>query len=142
VKILTLIYGMVFAVAVTTILLLVLGVSFHEPVTAQGAALYNPATEDIVKGVVQEEQDFDCPVSEGELGSHLMLKTAQGVLQVHLAPTRLMSKRSLSYSAGDLIEVRGSRIQLAGMNGIIAREITRGNETVTFRDGQGKLQID
>ena len=141
-KILALIYGMVFAVAVTVILLLVLGVSFHEPVTAQGAALYNPATEDIVRGVVQEAQDFDCPVSEGELGSHLMLKTAQGVLRIHLAPARLMAKRNLRFVAGDQIQVLGSKVRLEGMNGLIAREITRGNETIIFRDGQGKLLIN
>jgi len=132
---------MAFAVAVSAVLLLVLGVSFHHPVTAQGAALYNPATEDVVRGVVQEEQKFDCPVSEGEIGSHLMLKTSEGVLQVHLAPARIMSSHKFSFVRGDQIEVLGSRIRLAGKNGVIAREITRGNETIIFRDGQGKLLL-
>ncbi len=140
-KILSLLYGMVFAVVVIAVLLLVLGVGFHRPVTAQGAALYNPATEVVVKGIVQEEQDFDCPVSEGEVGSHLMLKTSEGVLQVHLAPVRIMSSQNLSFARGDQIEVRGSWIQLAGKNGVIAREITRGNETIIFRDDKGKLLL-
>ncbi len=140
-KILSLLYGLVFAVAVIAVLLLVLGVGFHRPVTAQGAALYNPANEVVVKGIVQEEQDFDCPVSEGEVGSHLMLKTSAGVLQVHLAPVRIMSSQKLSFAPGDQIEVVGSKIRLEGKNGVIAREITRGNETIIFRDGQGKLLL-
>jgi len=140
-KILSLLYGLVFAVAVIAVLLLVLGVGFHRPVTAQGAALYNPANEVVVKGIVQEEQDFDCPVSEGEVGSHLMLKTSAGVLQVHLAPVRIMSSQKLSFAPGEQIEVVGSKIRLEGKNGVIAREITRGNETIIFRDGQGKLLL-
>ena len=140
-RILTLVYGMVFAVAVIAALLLVLGVKFHTPITAQGAALYDPATEGVFKGVVEDKADFGCPVSEGEIGSHLMLKTADGVLQVHLAAARIMSKQKLGYAQGDQIEVLGSKVRLAGINGVIAREITRGNETVIFRDGHGKLLL-
>jgi hypothetical protein len=141
VRILNLLYGMAFAVVVCAVLLLVLGVSFHRPAPAQGAALYNPAAESLVRGVVQEELDFDCPVSEGEMGRHLMLKTSEGVLQVHLAPARIMSSHGFSFVRGDQIEVRGALVRLAGTNGIIAREITRGNETIIFRDGQGKLLL-
>lgn len=90
-KLSSLLYGMVFAVVVISVLLLILGVNFHPPASVQGAALYNPSNEITTNGVVQEVQEFDCPVSEGELGTHLMLKTADGVLLVHLAPVRIMS---------------------------------------------------
>jgi len=140
-KISSLLYGMVFAVVVISVLLLVMGVSFHRPVSAQGAALYNAASEVVVGGLVQEVQEFDCPVSEGELGSHLMLKTADGVVQVHLAPVRIMAGQKLSFAPGDRIEVVGSKIRLNGKNGVIAREITRGNETFIFRDGEGRLLL-
>jgi len=137
----SLLYGLVFAVVVTAALLLILGVSFHRPATGQGAALYNPANEVVIKGVVQEVQQFDCPVSEGELGSHMMLKTAEGVLQVHLAPVRIMQGQKLSFAPGDQVEVLGSKIRLAGENGLIAREVTRGNESIIFRDREGKLML-
>ncbi len=140
-KISSLLYGMVFAVVVIFVLLLVLGVSFHRPVSAQGAALYNAATEVAVRGPVQEVQEFDCPVSEGELASHLMLKTTDGVVQVHLAPVRIMAGQKLSFAPGDQIEVVGSKIRLNGKNGVIAREITRGNETFIFRDHEGRLLL-
>lgn len=134
-------YGMVAAVVVVFVLLLILGVSFHRPVTAQGAALYNVANEVVVRGPVQELQEFDCPVSEGDLASHLMLKTAEGVLQVHLAPVRIMASQKLSFAPGDQIEVVGSKIRLNGKNGVIAREVTRGNETFIFRDHEGRLLL-
>ena len=140
-KISSLLYGMVFAVVVVVVLLLIMGVSFNRPVSAQGAALYNAADETVVGGRVQEVQEFDCPVSEGELASHLMLKTKDGVLQVHLAPVRIMSGQQLSFAPGDQIEVVGSKIRLNGKSGIIAREISRNAETFIFRDREGKLLL-
>jgi DNA/RNA endonuclease YhcR with UshA esterase domain len=123
------------------ILLLILGVNFHRSVSAQGAALYNAADEVVVRGRVQEVQEFDCPVSEGELASHLMLKTTDGVVQVHLAPVRIMAGQKLSFAPGDQIEVVGSKIRLNGKSGVIAREISRGNETFIFRDREGRLLL-
>jgi len=134
-------YGLVFAVVVISVLLLIAGVGFHRPVSLQGAALYNSSAEITAKGVVQEIQEFDCPVSEGELGSHLLLKTDDGVLQIHLAPVRIMTGQNLSFAPGDQIEVVGAKVRLAGTNGVIAREIIRGNETYIFRDREGKLLL-
>jgi len=140
-RISSLLYGLVFAVVVISVLLLIAGVSFHRPVTVQGAALYNSANEMVTKGVVQEVQEFDCPVSEGELGSHLLLKTDDGTLQVHLAPVRIMSGQNLRFAPGDQIEVVGAKVRLFGKNGLIAREITRGNESYILRDREGKLLL-
>jgi len=140
-RISSLLYGMVFAIVVVVVLLLIMGVSFNRPVSAQGAALYNAADETVVAGLVQEVQEFDCPVSEGELASHLMLKTKDGVLQVHLAPVRIMAGQQLSFAPGDQIEVVGSKIRLNGKSGIIAREISRNEETFIFRDREGKLLL-
>ncbi|HXR16254.1 MAG TPA: hypothetical protein VN777_08555 [Terriglobales bacterium] len=140
-KISSLFYGMGFAVVVGVVLLLIMGVSFHRPISAQGAALYNASDEVVVGGLVQEVQEFDCPVSEGEFASHLMLKTRDGVLQVHLAPVRIMAGQKLSFAPGDQIEVVGSRIKLNGQRGVIAREISRGGETFIFRDREGRLVL-
>ena len=137
-KLSSLLIGMLFAVAVIAILLMVFGVSFHRPL-AQGAALYNATNEVAVKGVVQQIQEFACPVGEGEMGTHLMLKTDNGVLQVHLAPARIMRSQNLTFAPGDQIEVVGAKICLQGQDGLIAREIIRGNESFIFRDPQGRL---
>ena len=131
----------IFAVAVIAVLLMVLGVNFHSPVPAQGAALYNPANEVLVKGVVTEVREFACPVSEGEMGSHLMLNTANGVLTIHLAQGRILRSQQISFAPGDQIAVVGSKVRIQGSNGVIAREITRGNEIFMFRDRTGKLML-
>jgi hypothetical protein len=133
--------GVVFACVVAVVLLLIMGVHFQRPLPVQGTALYNPANEIIVKGVVTEISDFACPVSEGEIGSHLMLQTANGVVQVHLAPARIMRGQKLTFARGDQLEVVGSQARMLGKKDLIAREITRGNETLVFRDPTGKLLV-
>jgi hypothetical protein len=140
-KLSSLLFGTIFAVVVIAAILWVLGFGFHAPPSAQGAALYNPANEVTTSGVVQEVEDYDCPVSEFELSRHLMLKTADGRIEVHLAATRILHGQQLTFSRGDQIEVVGAKIKLAGKNGIIARELTRHNETIIFRDHDGKLLL-
>ena len=135
-----LIAGLV-ALAALVVLLLILGVNFRPPVTAHGAALYNPATEVVVRGSIERVLDFTCPVSEGEMGSHLMLKTPDGIVQVHLAPGRIMRSQHLSFAPGDRILVVGSKVRILGSNDLIAREITRGQEDFVFRDRAGNLLL-
>jgi hypothetical protein len=123
------------------VLLLVLGVNFRPPITAHGASLYNPATEVTVKGNVEKVLDFTCPVSDGEMGSHLLLKTAHGIIQVHLAPGRVMRSQRLSFAPGDQLTVIGSRVRALGTRDLIAREIIRGQEDFIFRDRAGNLLL-
>lgn len=131
--------GLGFALVVAVVLLLIMGVHFQRPLAQSGAALYSPATETIVRGVVTEVNDFACPVSEGEIGTHLKLQTATGVMQVHLAPARIMRGQKLSFAPGDQLVVVGSQARMLGKQDLIARELERNNETFIFRDAQGKL---
>ncbi len=139
-KLSSILSGVAFAAVVAVVLLLIMGVHFQRP-QVQGAALYDPATETTVSGVVTEVSDFACPVSEGEMGAHLMLQTAKGVVQVHLAPARIMRGQKLSFAPGDQLQVVGSRARMLGRSDFIAREIKRGNETLIFRDPKGKLLL-
>jgi hypothetical protein len=107
--------------------------------TAAGVTPYNPATEVELKGVVKEVRDFACPESEHGMGAHLMLQTASGVIQVHVAPSQLMRSRHLSFAPGEQITVVGSEIRVFDRYDVLAREIRRGNETVVLRDQYGKL---
>lgn len=138
----SLILGVIVAVAVIAVVLAFFGVTTWErPLTAQGAALYSPANEVVLKGVVQEVSDFTCPVSEGEMGTHLLLMTADGVWQVHLAPGRIMRNQKFKFSTGDQLSVLGAKVRINRRNGVMAREITRGNETFLLRDPQGTLLL-
>ena len=136
----SLLLGTILAIAVLGTLLLTFGVKPRGP-AEQGAALYNVATETSIKGVVRAIEDFTCPVSENEIGRHIRLQTSAGMMQVHLAPARVMRSQRFSFSPGEQIEVLGSRVRLQGEESLIAREITRGNESFFVRDRQGQLLL-
>ena len=140
-KLSSLFLATIFAVAVIAVLLMVLGVNFRPPLPAQGAALYNPANEVLVKGVVGKIRDLACPVSEGEMGSHLMLNTAEGAVTIHLAPGRILRSQEITFAPGDQVAVVGSKVRIQGSADVIAREITRGNEIFVMRDREGKLML-
>ena len=140
-KLSSMLLGSGLALGVAAVLMVVLGVNFQMPLPASGAELYNPATETLITGVVTETRDFVCPVSEREIGRHLLVQTANGVVQVHLAPARVLRGQKITFAKDDNITVVGSRVPRLGKNDLIAREITRGNETIVFRDQQGKLML-
>lgn len=98
---------------------------------------YDLTTEALVKGVVVDTNDHLCPISGG-LGSHLVLKTEDGAIEVHLAPTKFVNEYQLVLARGDNLEVLGSRVMIAGREALLARQITRGEETFVFRDANGK----
>ena len=103
----------------------------------QRAPGYNASNEVSVQGVVEDVQEFYCPIS-GDEGTHLMLKTENGTFQVHVAPRRFLRGNNLSFSKGDQIQVVGSRIIYQGQDALIARTVVRGNQTVAFREPNGK----
>jgi len=119
-------------VAVVLVVVLILGKG-----PKQRAPHYNVATEVKVEGVVQEVKQFWCPIN-GDEGTHLMLKTDTGVLEVHVAPLRFLQGNGVSFSQGDQIAVVGSTVTYEGHDAMIARKITRGDQTFAFRQPDGR----
>lgn len=140
-KLSSLVVGAISAIAVIAVVLLIAGVHFERPLSSEGAALYNPANEIVLKGVIREVKEYTCPVSEGEMGEHLLVNTENGLVQVHLAPGRILRSQEIIFATGDQISIVGSRFHFHGNNDVIAREITRGNENFVFRDHEGKLML-
>ena len=104
----------------------------------QRAPKYSAATEVTVEGVVQEVQQFWCPIN-GDEGTHLMLKIDNGeILQIHVAPRRFLEGNGVSFSQGDRMAVVGSTVTYEGHDGMIARKITRGDQTFAFRQADGR----
>ena len=103
----------------------------------QRAPKYNAATEVKVEGVVQEVRQFSCPIN-GDEGTHLMLRTDTGILEVHVAPRRFLQGNGVSFSKGDQIAVVGSTVIYQGHDAMIARKITRGDQTFAFRQPNGR----
>ncbi len=107
------------------------------PATQKGPK-YDKSTEVKVSGVVTDVKDYDCPIS-GTLGAHVTIQPAQGpAIEVHVAATKYVKSYEMVFAKGDKIDVLGSKVQFNGTDAIIAREITRGQDTFTFRDANGK----
>ncbi len=120
------------AVAFVLVVILILGNG-----AKQRAPKYNAATEVKVEGVVQEVQQFWCPIN-GDEGTHLMLKTDHGILQVHVAPRRFLEGNGVTFNKGDQIAIVGSTVTYEGHDAMIARKITRGDQTFAFRQPDGR----
>ena len=103
----------------------------------QRAPKYNAATEVRIAGVIQDIQYYWCPIN-GDKGTHLMVKTNNGMLEVHVAPLRFLQGNGVSFRKGDQIDVVGSMVMFEGHDAMIARKITRGNETFAFRQANGR----
>jgi DNA/RNA endonuclease YhcR with UshA esterase domain len=99
--------------------------------------LYDVATEVSARGVVQQVQDFYCPVS-GDEGTHLVLLTETGTIQVHVAPGRFLRGNRLSFAKGDQVEVVGAKFNYKGADTLIARKISWRNESIALRQPGGK----
>jgi hypothetical protein len=98
---------------------------------------YDPATEVKVSGVIDDIKEFECPAS-GALGYHITLKSPDRVTVVHVAAAKFIKEYEISFAKGEQIQVVGSKVRLPdGEEGVLAREITRGQSTYAFRDKQG-----
>lgn len=115
---------------------LVIVLIFHNG-PKQRAPKYNAATEVKAEGVIQDVHEYWCPIN-GDEGTHLMLKTDSGILEVHLAPRRFLEGNGVSFSKGDQVAVVGSMVTYQEHPAMIARKITRGDQTFAVRQPDGR----
>jgi hypothetical protein len=96
---------------------------------------YDKSTETTVKGVVDELKN----VPGADEGTHFMLKDGEKSILIHVGPEKFLKEIEASYAKGDKVEVKGSKVKSAeGEDEILAKEITKDNNTVTLRDGKGE----
>lgn len=99
------------------------------------APKYNPANEVTIKGTVD-----DIKIVPGALeGVHLVLKSPEQTILVHVAPEKFLKGMETSFSKGDVIEAVGCIIKDAdGNDELLARQITKGTDELQVRDKKGK----
>jgi hypothetical protein len=71
-------------------------------------------------------------------GIHLTLETASESLEVHLGPAGFLTEKKLSVAKGDALEIVGSRLTIDDKAVLVARQIKKGDQTVTLRDESGR----
>jgi hypothetical protein len=105
---------------------------------------YDPATVVTVKGTVQEVQEG--MMQSGRMGQmkgmdhmglHLILKTDSASLTVLVGPSSFVKEKNFTFTKGDQIEVTGSKVKYDSADAVIAREIKKGDKTLTLRDEKG-----
>jgi hypothetical protein len=101
-----------------------------------GPRHYDPKTETTVKGTVTDVQQ---PTGRrgAWTGTHLIVKTDGGDLDVHVGPSSYISEKQFSFAKGDAVEVVGSKVTIEGKEVVLAREITKDGKTLILRDAQG-----
>ncbi len=101
-----------------------------------GTPRYDSATETTITGTVTEVQSHQGRMNR--TGVHLMVQTATGTIDVHVAPTAWLAEHHHEFSTGDTVTVVGSLVTIDETKALLAREITRGAATVTLRDKSGR----
>ncbi len=120
-------------------LLIALPVVMVSTTLAQGSGRtprYDPKTEATMKGTVAEVQQHT-GMRGGRTGTHLILKTDEGNVDVHIGPSDYISQKGFSFAKGDAVEVVGSKVTMAGMEVVLAREITKDGKTLILRNARG-----
>jgi hypothetical protein len=101
-----------------------------------GVSNYNPQTETTINGVVEnvnQEQG-----RRGKSGTHIMLKTQNGVEEVHVGPTYFLTGQGLSFTKGESVEVTGSKTKVNGEDAFIARDVKKAGKSYVLRNSAGK----
>jgi hypothetical protein len=122
------------------LLVVFLLVAFTSSVCAQrGAGMrmprYDPKAEATLSGTID-----DIRALAGRYratGTHLILKTDSGTIEVHVGPSAYIEKQQFSFAKGDHIEVLGSQVKIGGKDALLAREITKDGKKLVLRDQGG-----
>ena len=103
---------------------------------AQAPPKYDPATEGKFKGIVQELKFV--PPSGAKPIAYLVMKSGTDAVQIFLCPKKFLDDMGVVFKADDEIEVVGSKIKQDGADITLAREVTKGGDTLTLRFKDGK----
>ena len=102
---------------------------------SQAPPKYDPATETTVKGTVGELKLV--PPTGGKPIAYLVTKTGpdkgKDTVQIFLCPKSFLDQMGIAFKTDEAIEVKGSKVKQNGADLILAREMVKGGETLTFR---------
>ena len=100
---------------------------------AAKAPEYDPKAEVTFKGTIE---DFHESQMRGDHpGLHLIVKTETETIEVHACPVKFMKELDFALDKGDAVTVIGSRPGGTGV--VVAREITKGQTSLTLREKSG-----
>ena len=98
--------------------------------------LYDPKTVETLKGEIEKIERIT-PLRGMSAGVHLLLKTDKESVSVHLGPEWYLDNQDLKLEPKDKIEVKGSRVMVAGTPALIAAEVIKADQVLKLRDESG-----
>lgn len=110
-------------------------VSLAIAAAAQSAPKYDAASETKIKGTVQE---FKLAASGGKPTGYLVVKSGEDTVQIFLAPKSFLDDMGASFKSADAVEITGCKVTQDGTALILAREVVKGDDTLTLRFKDGK----
>ena len=104
------------------------------PAKAAPEPKYDKQTESVIKGVVEEIREVPGAKTPDV---HLIIKSGSELLEICLCPGKFLKAMDVDFAKGDQLEITGSKVKRDDKTVILAREIVKGNNTLTLRDKEG-----
>ena len=102
----------------------------------QYCLMYKPDTAETISGEVLSVEKV-APRNEMFYGVHLMVKTGEKTVSVHLGPGWYIEDQGIVFEPKDIVEITGSKVTFDGEEAVIATEVKKGDETLKLRDKNG-----
>lgn len=96
---------------------------------------YDLATETKMKGTIQE---LKLPEKGAKEAARLTLKSGDATFDVYLCPKSFLDDMGSNLAKGDEVNLTGSKVKQDGADLILAREVSKGSDTLVLRDDKGK----
>jgi hypothetical protein len=101
------------------------------------APKYDMSKEVTLKGTVQDV--VMRPAAGSIMGAHLMVATAQGVVDAHIGNLVFSGKDGVSFSSGQSVKLTGIMTTFNQKSVFLVRTIETGSTTITVRNDHGFL---
>ena len=112
----------------------VLVLSATAMLTAQSPSRYDRTAERAISGTIKSVGSF--PAVDGSVGVHIDLNTAEGLLEIRVAPAAFIGQNNFWFFADDPIVVIGAKEPQADGT-ILAKAIQKGSHVLTLRTDAG-----
>ena len=98
--------------------------------------MYVPGALETVSGEVIDVYQVTARRGQG-YGLHLLLRTSDQTIDVHLGPKRYLENEDFSIERGSSLEVKGKQIPTEGLPAMTAFEVKQGDTILALRDKDG-----
>lgn len=110
----------------------------HAQTTTSSSMITSPAydlnKEIKIDGTIDK---IETNASRGPIGTHLLVISAQGVVDVHLGASMAVTAKNLGLSVGESVHVTGMMANVGGNSVLLARILTTSNHIYMLRNQHG-----